>query len=66
MLVGNESSCIADTIAAADAWMIQHPVGSGVKASDPAWQNEGSALHSRLDQYNNGLLCAPYNILEER
>ncbi len=59
--IGNDSSCIADTIAAADAWMATYgPVGSGVKTNKPAWQNEGAALHEALDAYNNGLLCAPH------
>jgi hypothetical protein len=56
---GAESSCIASTIAAADAWMASHPVGSGVSASSSAW-SVGGPLHDRLDDYNNGLLCAPH------
>lgn len=56
--IGNEDSCIADTISAADSWMSLHPAGSSVDASSSAWE-EGSPLHSKLDQYNNGQLCAP-------
>ena len=59
VLIGNESSCIAETIAAADVWMTTYgPVGSGVGDEDPAW-HEGEPLNETLDNYNNGLLCAP-------
>ena len=60
VLIGNESSCIAATIAAADAWLAAHPVGSNVRANDAAWKNEAGALHQTLNDYNNGLLCAPH------
>jgi hypothetical protein len=59
VLIGNDSSCIAATIAAADAWMAAHPVGSNVDADNTAWK-EGEPLYKRLDQYNNGYLCAPH------
>jgi protocatechuate 3,4-dioxygenase beta subunit len=59
VLIGNDASCIADTIAAADAWMAKYgPVGSNVKGSSKAWKI-GEPLYKKLDQYNNGLLCAP-------
>ena len=59
--IGNASSCIAETIAAADAWMTTYPVGSRVAsggASSP-WRI-GEPLYFLLDQYNNGLLCVPH------
>jgi hypothetical protein len=59
VLIGNESSCIAETIIAADGWMATYgPVGSGVRANSAAWK-EGEPLYLTLDDYNNGLLCAP-------
>jgi PKD repeat protein len=60
VLIGNDDSCIADTIAAADAWMAAWPVGSGVKAGgkDSPWR-DGEPLYIELDNYNNGMLCAP-------
>lgn len=58
VLIGSTSFCITDVIDQADAWMIAHPVGSGVTAKSMDWQDEGSMLHSLLDEYNNGLLCA--------
>lgn len=61
-LIGNDASCIQDTIAAADDWMATYgPVGSGVKAGGIAspWRT-GEPLYLELDAYNNGLLCAPY------
>jgi hypothetical protein len=58
VLVGNDGSCITDTIAAADAWLVTYPLGSGVRGK--LWTTSGgAALHATLDDYNNGLLCAP-------
>ena len=49
-----------DVITRADAWMVANgPVGSNVPASSPAW-GEGQGLHTTLDDYNNGRLCAPH------
>ncbi len=60
LLVGTESSCIVSTITSADAWMMTYgPVGSGVDASSNAWK-VGEPLSKKLDDYNNGLLCAPH------
>lgn len=59
VLVGNDSSCVASTIALADEWMAIHPVGSGVHASSLAWKI-GEPLHRLMDNYNNGMLCAPH------
>jgi len=64
VLVGNDSSCVASTIAAADLWMTAPPigygpVGSGVQASSLAWKL-GEPLHRLMDNYNNGMLCAPH------
>jgi hypothetical protein len=56
VIAGNDSSCIADTIAAADTWLSNHGgVGSGQRQWD-----DGDLLHDELDAYNNGLLCAPH------
>lgn len=60
LLMGNESSCIAPTVLAADQWMETYgPVGRGVKGSSQAWKL-GEPLYLELDKYNNGLLCAPH------
>ncbi len=60
VLVGNNSSCVSSTIAAADAWMqTSGPVGSGVHAASLAWKL-GEPLHRIMDNYNNGMLCAPH------
>jgi hypothetical protein len=50
------------TIAAADAWMANHHVGTNVLASSAAWQagEHGDSLSQTLDAYNNGQLCAPH------
>jgi hypothetical protein len=58
VLSGTDSSCIADTIAAADQWMTDYPLGSNVRGNNGAW-NVGEPLKNTLDAYNNGLLCAP-------
>jgi hypothetical protein len=59
VLLGNASACITEAIAAADAWLAAHPVGSKVSGDSAAWA-EISANATRLDDYNNGLLCAPH------
>jgi hypothetical protein len=59
VLIGNASACIDADIAAADAWMALHPVGSKVSGSSAAW-TEISGVAGRLDDYNNGRLCAPH------
>jgi hypothetical protein len=56
--IGNDASCIQQTIDEANAWMSMHPIGSGVKANSDAWKI-GEPLYWMLDDYNNGLLCAP-------
>jgi hypothetical protein len=60
--IGNDSSCIAPTIAAADYWLVLHPVGSNVAGSSDAWSGSGKGgeLEQTLDAYNNGQLCAPH------
>jgi hypothetical protein len=60
VLVGNDSSCVSSTIANADNWMaVSGPVGSGVAASSLAWKL-GEPYHRLMDNYNNGMLCAPH------
>jgi len=59
VLIGNDSSCIADSIANADDFLAAFPIGSDVKASSVAWKSLGGELQNTLDNYNNGLLCAP-------
>jgi hypothetical protein len=61
VLIGNDSSCIADTITAAEAWMAAYgpmdPEIGLIRASSDAWK-VGEPLYSMLDSYNNGFLCA--------
>jgi hypothetical protein len=57
--IGNDDSCIATTIDAADDWMAAHAVGSGVAASSADWAL-AEPLHKLMDSYNNGLECAPH------
>ncbi|HET9551535.1 MAG TPA: hypothetical protein VFP50_01070 [Anaeromyxobacteraceae bacterium] len=60
VMIGNDASCIAATITAADNWMtLNGPVGSGVRAASAAW-GLGEPLYLQLNAYNNGLLCAPH------
>lgn len=56
---GSDPSCVVDEIAAAQDFLVAHPVGSGLKTNDPAWQSSGGPLAEHLDAYNNGELCAP-------
>lgn len=55
--IGNDASCVAATIAAADAWLAEHPPGSNPKRGA---KSEGEDLKDVLDAYNNGRLCAPH------
>jgi hypothetical protein len=57
--IGNDASCIGADIAKADAYLAAKPVGSGVKASSSSWASI-AATFARLDDYNNGKLCAPH------
>ena len=59
-MMQNNDVCIAGTIYNADKWMVAHPVGSNVKASSLAWQEAADLWHQKLDDYNNGKLCAPH------
>ena len=59
VIVGNASSCISATITLADNWLKTYPVGSNVRGSSAAW-TQASPWHTLLDDYNNGLLCAPH------
>jgi len=58
VLSGNVSDCIDATIAAADQWMATNYLGRGISGSSTAWKI-GEPLYMLLDDYNNGLLCAP-------
>ena len=59
VIIGNDDSCIADTISDADDWMKEYgPVGDGISAKSDAWK-DGEPLSEKLDDYNNGKLpCA--------
>jgi hypothetical protein len=58
--IGNDASCVSSTITQAQAWMVTYgPAGHGVSASSYAWK-VGEPLHRLMDNYNNGMLCAPH------
>jgi hypothetical protein len=58
--IGNDSSCVSSTITQAQEWMTTYgPAGRGVAASSYAWK-VGEPLHRLMDNYNNGMLCAPH------
>ena len=60
VLIGNDASCVATAIEAGNNWMATYgPVGSGVRASSLAWKL-GEPIHRAMDNYNNGMLCAPH------
>lgn len=56
--IGNADSSILAVIAEADAWMMDHPVGSGVAACSAEWQAV-KHLAQALDAYNRRFLFAP-------
>jgi len=59
---GTDTSCVSQEILDADAWMAAHPVCSNVSGNSDAWSGSerGETLATTLDDYNNGLLCAPH------
>ncbi|KPL12126.1 hypothetical protein AMJ85_01950 [candidate division BRC1 bacterium SM23_51] len=59
LVAGSDPSCIAAWVLAADLWMAAYPPGTGVSESSAAWL-VGEPLKNRLDDYNNGRLCAPH------
>jgi hypothetical protein len=55
--MNSNPSCVTSLIAAADAWLCAHPVGSGVGGGS-IW-NQIKATHAALEKYNTGRSCAP-------
>lgn len=55
---GTDVSCVSDEMSDADGWLAEYPVCSDVRGSSDAWKM-GEPLYLTLDDYNNGLLCAP-------
>ena len=51
-------SCISETVYWADFWMAHWDDGI-VRANSETWQLCGEGIYWLLDDYNNGLLCAP-------
>jgi hypothetical protein len=54
----SDQTCVIDAMQAADAWMVDHPVGSNVAAKSNAWKAITS-VYNTLVNYNTGTLCAP-------
>ena len=52
------SSCSQSAIDSANAWLVVHPVGSGVTANSREWKQITSA-YDTLTSYNQGQLCVP-------
>jgi hypothetical protein len=57
--IGNDGSCVSQTMTDAYNWLVSYPVGSGVAGGSAAWAL-GQPIQSTLDAYDNGLLCAPH------
>jgi hypothetical protein len=61
--IGNDNSCVGSTIDSANAWFADYlPMSDASKkvaASSYAWK-VGEPLHRLMDNYNNGMLCAPH------
>ena len=57
VLIGNEFQCIDADIEAAETWLVEHPLGSGVTIGSQAWI-EIMYTFKNLDSYNKGKLCA--------
>lgn len=54
----SDASCIMSAINAADSWLCDHPIGSGVTANSAAWQ-QIKGTSTLLERYNEGQFCAP-------
>ena len=52
------SSCSQSSIDSANAWLVLHPVGSGIDAKSAAWK-QITPTYATLVSYNQGQLCAP-------
>ena len=48
--------CIGPVVQAAQKWMDDNPLGSGVRGSSRAWKC-GERLYEKLDWYNNHCTC---------
>ena len=59
VFIGNDGSCVNGTIGKANTWMATYPLGSNVAASSLAWKI-GEPWHRLMDNYNNGMVCAPH------
>jgi hypothetical protein len=59
VMIGNDGSCINTSIAQGNAWLKTYPLGSNVAGGSQAWAS-GDPIHTTLDAYDNGLLCAPH------
>ena len=59
VMKGCDDTCVADTITAADNWLIAHPLDSGIRGNSEWWKDpgQGEDLKDILDDYNNGRLC---------
>ena len=55
---GSDADCVASAISSADAWLCQHPIGSGVTAKSSAW-TQITPTYNTLVAYNQGQLCTP-------
>ena len=58
-LVGNDTSCVTSELTNAYNWLNVYEPGSGVTGKSAAWK-VGEPIATKLDNYNNGLLCAPH------
>jgi hypothetical protein len=56
---GTDVSCVESEMSAAHDWLMMHPACSNVRGNSDAW-DVGEPLYTTLDDYNNGLLCAPH------
>jgi hypothetical protein len=61
VMILNDGSCVQGTIDDANVWMAEYLPWSEprVDAASYAWKI-GEPLHRLMDNYNNGMLCAPH------
>ena len=59
--IGNDSSCVSNNHHRwrRSGWSSTGPSRGNVHAASYAWK-VGEPLHRLMDNYNNGMLCAPH------
>ncbi len=58
LAIGTDPTCISTDLTAADTWLGTEAGNRKIRASSATWQGISSTF-TKIDDYNNGFLCAP-------